>query len=172
MAEAVGVASAVITLVSAAYTSCRTLYETLGGIRDTPMHIHSISGDLEDFYCVLGTIQAILDDPDSAPGLLLPTTSENLTRVLKNSLTVFSDVSMIIQSYTTQGNAVNVSAWQRLKWTFKEKEIDDLRKSLLAHKMTLNMAISVANLSVRILVALRSYLTDLIDIMSGRRILR
>lgn len=31
-------------------------------------------------------------------------------------------------------------------WTFKEKEVDTLRRDLTAHKLTLNMAISVANL--------------------------
>ena len=107
-----------------------------------------MSCDLEDFYLVLGTIQAILDDKDSAQGILQPMTSENLVGVLKNSMVVFSDISAIVKSYTTQGNSVDSSRWQRLKWTFKEKDVEDLRKTLLAHKMTLNMAISVANLSV------------------------
>ena len=148
MAEAIGAASSVITLVITAYQSCKTLYDTLSAIRHAPTHIHHMSCDLEDFYLVLGTIQAILDDKDSAQGILQPMTSDNLVGVLKNSMVVFSDISAIVKSYTTQGNFVDSSRWQRLKWTFKEKDVEDLRKTLLAHKMTLNMAISAANLSV------------------------
>ena len=148
MAEAIGAASSVITLVITAYQSCKTLYDTLSTLRNAPKHIRYISCDLEDFYLVLGTIQAIADDKDSAQGILQPMTSENLIGVLKNSLVVFSDISAIVNSYTIQGNSVSSSKWQRLKWSFKEKDVEDLRKTLLAHKMTLNMAISVANLSV------------------------
>lgn len=148
MAEAIGAAASVITLVTTVYQSCKTLHDTLGAIRNAPRHIYYILSDLEDFYRVLGTIQAILDDEDSAQGILQPPSSHNLTKVLKNSLVVFSDISALLKSYSKQGNAVNASTWQRMEWTFKEKDVEDLRKTLLAHKMTLNMAISVANLSV------------------------
>lgn len=105
-----------------------------------------ISGHLHDFYLVLGTIQAILDDDDSAKGILQPATSETLQKVLKSSLAVFADISALIKPYSHQVNKVDASKWGRLKWTFKEKDVEDLRRTLLAHKMTLNMAIAVANL--------------------------
>ncbi len=148
MAEAIGVASAVTTLIATAYKSSKTLYYILSGIKNAPRHLHLLSCGLEDLYLVLGTIQAMLDDQESAQGILQSTASENLTNVLQNSLDVLSRISMIVKAYASGGTSMDISTWQRVKWTFKEKEIDDLRKRLLDHKITLNLTISVANLSV------------------------
>ena len=60
MAEAIGVASAIITLVSTAYATCRKLHSNFDGMINAPKHIRIISSDLQDFYLVLGTLQALL----------------------------------------------------------------------------------------------------------------
>ena len=151
MAEVLGVASALSTLICTAYTLCKTVHNTINRIRNTPRHIHLIAKDLEDFYVSLGTVQATLDNEDATQGILKPTTSENLTRVLQNSLTVFSDINAIVQRYAAQGDGVDLSTWQRLRWTYKEKEVEELRRRLWDHRMTLNMTISVASLYVRVL---------------------
>ncbi len=58
MAETVGLTSAIVSLVTTAYTSCQKLYSTFDGARNAPKHIATISNDLEDFYLVLGTFQS------------------------------------------------------------------------------------------------------------------
>ena len=75
MAEAIGAASAVITLVATAYASCRKLHDAIKRIRNSPRYLYVLSNDLEDFYLVLGTLQTILDGKESADGRVQALTS-------------------------------------------------------------------------------------------------
>lgn len=145
MAEALGLTSAIVSLVATAYSSCQELYSTFDGIRNAPKHIATISNDLQDFYLVLGTIQALLDDEDFSAGIAQHSHSENLCKVLEDCIRVFSELNTIISDYQAHNRDSVSGTWQRLKWTFKESEIKTLRGDLMGCKTTLNLAISVAN---------------------------
>ena len=146
MAEAVGLAASVMTLVSVAYKSCKSLIDTITRLDDAPKHVHAIANDLEDFYHLLGTLQAVLDEEDSAAGIIEPAMSGHLSQALKHCLEVLKTTNLIIAEYDDRDRSiVGLHLWKRVKWTFKEKEIDDVRKELAQCKMTLNMAVSVAN---------------------------
>ena len=147
MAEAVGLASAIVSLVSTAYSSCQKLYSTCDGLRNAPKHIATVSNDLEDFYLVLGTVQELLDDEEFSASIVQYARSENLCGVLDHCLMIFEDLN-IISEYQGHSKDSKNGSWQRLKWTFKRSKIDDLRNNLMGCKATLNMAISVANWSV------------------------
>lgn len=82
MTEAIGVASAITTLVATAYTSRKFLHETFNEMIHTQRDLHIISRDLEDFYLALGTIQAIFDDNENARGTMRSAPAGNLTMVL------------------------------------------------------------------------------------------
>ena len=148
MAEAIGAVSAVMTLVATAYTLCKNLHDIIKRIRNTPRSLYVLSRDLEDFYLVLGTLQSILDSRESTQGMLRAVTTQSLERALQDSVGVFSDINIVVGNPTKKGNVINYPVWKRIKRTFKEKEVVNLRKMLLDHKMTLNMAISVANMFV------------------------
>lgn len=145
MADAVGLASAIVSLVTTAYSSCQKLYTTFDGVRNAPKHIATISNDLEDFYLVLGTFQALLDDEEFSTGIVQHAQSGNLCNVLKDCLLVFKEFNTIISEYQAQNKNSAIGTWQRLKWKFKESEVKDLRRDLMGCKATLNVAISVAN---------------------------
>ena len=145
MAEAVGLTSAIVTLVTTAHSSCQELYSKFDGLRNAPKHIVAISSDLQDFYLVLGTIQALLDDEDFAAGLVQHAQSVNLCKVLKDCVAVFREFSTIVSEYQASNKYSAIGTWQRMKWTFKESEIKALRSDLNGCKVTLNLAISVAN---------------------------
>ena len=144
MAEAVGLTSAIVTLVTTAYSSCQELYSTFDGVRNAPKHIAVISNDLQDFYLVLGTIQALLDDEDFSAGIAQHSHTENLCKVLKDCIRVFNELNIIISNYQAHNRDSATGTWQRLKWTFKESEIKTLRSDLMGCKAILNLAISVA----------------------------
>ncbi len=146
MADTVGLTSAIVSLVTNAYSTCQKLYSTFDGLRSAPKHITTISNDLEDFYLVLGTIQALLDDEEFSAGILQHAQSTNLCNVLRNSVLVFKNLYTIVSEYQVHSRLPEIGPWQRLKWTFKETEIRSLRLDLMGCKATLNMAISVANL--------------------------
>ena len=145
MAEVIGLTSAILSLVTTAYSSCQTLYSTFDGVRNAPKHIAVISNDLEDFYLVLGTIQALLDDEEFSAGIVQYAQSQNLCKVLEDCVAVFKNLETIISEYQAHSKDPAIRTWQRLKWTFKESEIKNLRRNLSGCKATLNLAISTAN---------------------------
>ena len=146
VAEAVGLASSLSSLVATAYSSCQKLNSIFQGARNAPKHIKALSSDLEDFYLVLGTLQALLDDEELSPGVTAQATSLNLCNVLENCISVFKSIKIIASEYQIAQKRAELGIWQRLRWTFKEPEIDNFRKDLMGCKATFNMSISVANL--------------------------
>lgn len=143
MAEAVGLASAVITLAK----SCQGLYNAISRIKKAPKHIDLLSRDLKDLDLILDTLQALFKDDEFSVGSPASLSQfENLAPVLQNCSSIFSGIQTIVDGYKSQGTSADLGTWKRLQWTFKEKEIEGYRKDLVTHKMTLNIAISVANM--------------------------
>ena len=66
--------------------------------------------------------------------------------VLENSLAVFKDLNTILCTYRNRGSFASVGKRACWRWHFEEKEIEALRRSLNAHKLTMNTAISVVTL--------------------------
>ena len=145
MAEAVGLTAAIITVVKTAYSSCQELYRAFDGVRNAPKHIATISNDLQDFYLVLGTMQTLLDDEEFSAGIVRQAQSANLCKVLEDCILVFKDFNTIICEYQAHDKGSATGTWQRLKWAFKESEIQGFQHHLVAYKITLNLAISMAN---------------------------
>ena len=145
-AEALGLASAVNTLVATAYSSCQKVDSIFEGARNAPKHIKALSSDLEDFYLVLGTLQALLDDEDFSPGVIRQAISLNLCKALENCIAIFKNIRIVASEYQIHHKRSEPGTWQRLKWTFKESEISSFRRDLMGCKSTLNMSISLANL--------------------------
>lgn len=144
MADAVALAASLITLVTSAYNSCQRVYEVSSSIINAPSHISTISTDLGDFYLVLASLQTLLNEDSFTQRASYLNTSKDLNEALKSSMRVFADLSSILGMYKKPGSRFPVA--YRFRWTFKEKEVEDLRKSLNAKKLTLNTAISVATL--------------------------
>ena len=146
MAEAIGLTASLITLVATAYSSCKTLHDLSSGICNAPRHIRALSQDLDDYYLVLGTLQSLLSDQDYHFTASHASTSKDLAMVLENSLAVFKDLNTILGTYKKRGSLASVGKRACWRWHFEEKEIEARRRSLNAHKLTMNTAISVANL--------------------------
>ena len=145
MAEAVGLAASIITLVSLAYKSCKNLSDSITRMEDAPKHVFAIANDLEDLYSLLGTLQAVLEEGDSLAATLEPAMSGNLSQVLSHCLNIFKATNIIVAEYDNRNHSIiGMHAWKRLKWSFMEKEIQDARRELAQCKLTLNMAVSVA----------------------------
>ena len=72
--------------------------------------------------------------------------SGQLSQVLRHCVGIFKTTSIILAEYDDRSkSSASPHFWKRMKWTFKEKEIEEARKELVQCKLTLNMAISVAN---------------------------
>ena len=145
MADTIGLASSNITLAFTVYKACQALHNAVDGFRNAYHRIHVLSSDLEAFYLVLGTLQVILQDEASTAIAVERAMSCGLSRALEESMGNFQRITVFVQTLKAPGNDSPQAAWQRAKWTFKEKTIAGFRKELTACKMTLSMAISNAN---------------------------
>lgn len=142
MAEPLGVISAVAQILTTCITLCRTTAELVDQIQKAPKHIAAIASDLRAFYSVLGTIQAYLGHEETQTGVLHPSTSSDVQTVLKNCVTIFLEFHKIVHEF----HHIDMRLWERVKWTWKHKEVLQLRDQLGADKITLNVAIATANL--------------------------
>ena len=150
MAEPISLAASLITVAITASELCQAVYQTLSTLREVPKQLRHIHSDLGDFYKVLGTLQALLEDEETMGGVVQPMTSINLQNVLNNSVTIFKELAALIKPFEEQGQggSTALTPWQRVKWVFGEKERLELRKMLIGNKITLNLAISIANVFV------------------------
>lgn len=148
MPEPITIASAVGAIVGNGIKLCLGVYGTIDGMKQAPKHLKAVSCDLRDFYSVLGTIQGYLDDKELTQGLLHTQSCDNLQSILANSLSVLQDFEKIVSGYINAGqeSSVNVTRWQKVSWTWKLADVENLRKNLSDHKATLSIAIAVANL--------------------------
>ncbi|KAF8847318.1 hypothetical protein BDZ45DRAFT_342749 [Acephala macrosclerotiorum] len=138
-------ASAIAPLVVKAFTLSQQVYTTISQITNAPKHIKAISNDLEDFYIILGTLKGYLEDEDLSQGVLHPSTSNSLGSVLENSVKIFTELNGMVLIYRARGGFGDIGKWRSIKYTFMSAEVESMRAHLAAHKLTLNMAISLAN---------------------------
>ncbi len=145
MAEAIGLSSAVLTLASAAYKSCQTLHNAVDGVRSAHEQMLALSSDLEAFYLVLGSLQTVLQDETFAPVAVDHIMSSGLSKALDGSMEIFKKLTAIAASLRGQQNSASPGTLKKAKWMLKEKAIAELRNELMQCKITLNIAICVAN---------------------------
>ncbi|KAF4635838.1 hypothetical protein G7Y89_g2253 [Cudoniella acicularis] len=145
MADPIAVASAITGLVIKAFTVSKDVYAQAKQISNAPKHIQAISRDLEDFYSILGTLKLYLEDGDLTAGLLYSAGRTNLENALENCLLAFDRTNELVGSFKAKGGVGDVGTWKRIQFSFKSAQTEALRNELAAHKLSLNIAISLVN---------------------------
>ncbi|KAI9690587.1 MAG: hypothetical protein M1822_009550 [Bathelium mastoideum] len=146
MAEPLGLATAIGSLISYAYKISKTTYEAIDGIRKAPKHLSFISDDLKVFYSNLGTLYGYLSEDDTATGVLHPAVSLELKDVLRNCIAIVEELKAFINEYTKDEATGSAAKWHYAQWPWKEKEVTRLREHFSTNKMTLSCVISSINL--------------------------
>lgn len=72
--------------------------------------------------------------------------SEDIQRALNSSLVTFAGLRVVLNTYKQSRSPTNASNTKRFKWTFRAKEINDLRNSLEAQKLTLSSVVGLYSL--------------------------
>lgn len=150
MPEPLTIVTGVSTLLSNAIKLLKDVQSTVSAIKNAPAHITAICNDLEDFCSVLGTLQIILDDEGYSSEPLQRTSLTNLQSILEHCVSVFTNLRRIVNGFSNRGGVAEQGKWKNFNWTLQEAEVDALRQELLAHKMTLNIEISLINLYVHL----------------------
>ena len=142
MAEPLGLATAIGTLISYGYKLTKTTYEAIDSFKTAPKHLRAISRDLKALYSVLGPLYGYLSEDDTATGVLHRSISLELKEVLANCVDIFKELATIVNEYSRDEIVGNVAKWHSALWPWKEKEVTRWREHLSANKITLNIAIA------------------------------
>jgi hypothetical protein len=148
MADPLSLAVTITTLVTKAFAISNDIKTTINQIANAPSHIQAVASDLEDIYSILGTLKGYLDDSEMSVGVVQAAARTNIDCVLGNCLTIFSQISTLVNSCKARSRVGDITTWRKIRYSFNSTEIDALRTELGAHKLTLNMAISLVNLWV------------------------
>lgn len=111
-----------------------------------------LSRDLDDIYTVAGTLHAYLNDNDFAESVIWAALSGNLAEVVTSSLSIFEDIKTRVKDIDPFGkgdlNTIARGGKEPSRPGLGKDEVDGLRKCLNSHKITMNIAISMASLYV------------------------
>ncbi|KAM0573509.1 hypothetical protein ACHAP6_004720 [Verticillium nonalfalfae] len=149
MAEPIGAISGVAGLIIFATNLSVGISRRIDAVRGLPRTLQALSADLKGFVSVLGTLQGYLDHEDTRQGVLHPGTVDELSDVLEDCIQVFTELSQQLnKDLNGSGEAsadAKMSTWRRLRLSFRDKDFEELRAKLAARKLTLTVAVSVAN---------------------------
>lgn len=139
MVEPVGLASGLLTLATFAFQSCTTLYNTVHSFQSHPKRVRDLIEELEALSGVLGplaeTVSATTDFDLSALDVPLLRCG--------NSCNEF-DQEIKKCSSRSGGNRTSFRDWAKLR--YMGEDIDGFRRVLAGYKLTINIALTDANL--------------------------
>lgn len=157
MPEPVAIAAGVASLLTSTYTLSKALYQAVDVILQAPTHLKLVSQDLKAFYSILSTLHGYLQEEDTAAGVVHPATCRDLRETLTQCLQIFQQLGELIAEFLRNDATEEVSKWKTVRYLWKQDEVSRIREHLMAHKVTINLAVCSANLCVYIA---RSRLTD------------
>ncbi|KAH8657386.1 hypothetical protein BGZ60DRAFT_531552 [Tricladium varicosporioides] len=139
MAEAIGLASGLLTLAGFAFQASMTLYKTIQSFQFHPKQLRDLEEELDSLSAVLGSLTETVNatsDVDLSP-LELP-----LLRC-GNACKEFEQEIMKCSSHSS-GNRTSFRDWAKLR--YMGDNIDGFRQLLAGYKSTINIALMDANL--------------------------
>ena len=148
MTDPLSVSAGIIAVVTLAYSSSKTLFETVKGIRDAPKTFQDLSTDLEGLQAVLGLLGASLDSGGEAGSFSEAQVSclEHLATPLSACSDVCSEFKLKLEKSTRHSSDTHTSFRDSFKLQFKDTEITTFRYRLASYKLTLSIALEFASL--------------------------
>ena len=126
----------------------RKLQELIDGIQGAPEAVKALSKDLHALQGVLEALNNLLADSHFTERGLCAEAMPALEPHLQNCTTTLDSIFMAIARHTKPSGDPRKSKWSGFIWYFREKEILTLQNRLATYKMSLDLAVSVANLYV------------------------
>lgn len=145
MAEIVGFAASTITLLATAYDTFQTLYNILEGIQNASKCINSLRQDIHDVCHMLGNLQSLLNDEETSHGVSRSLTSESLTKILNCYLRSANNLGNMVSEFKSGETGEKLGLWRSGMWVVKRRVVEGYRRDLREQKMTLCLALAVAN---------------------------
>lgn len=140
MAEAVGLASGLLTLVVFAFDASKSLYEAISSFKSQRQTIKDILADLSALVTVVTTIRERAQQPTGAAKL------EPLRQPLECCATTCKEMREMLHACSSHSKDGQTSVRDWLKMQYREKSFDDMKNQLSSYKTTLVIAFQSINM--------------------------
>ncbi|KAJ4383784.1 hypothetical protein N0V86_000627 [Didymella sp. IMI 355093] len=161
MAEAVGLASGLLTLVVFTFDASKSLYEAVSSFKSQRQTIKDVLADLDALATVLATIREQAQHPAKAAKL------ELLRQPLECCAITCKEMREMLNVCSAHSGDRQSSVRDWLKMRYREKSFDDIKKRLSSYKTTLVVAFQSVNIQDH--SATQESLGDLKDLISGTK---
>lgn len=140
----------VIGAVKVAWKGALETKEFIDSIKGAPTAVNRLSQDLTALYTILGVLHSYFDGLDlqkqSGQSKQVAQVAQLVDLPLKNCINAYADITLLIRPFIKPSGDARTSKWKGIKWNFKEKEVVALQTVLISYKVTLEIAVGVANL--------------------------
>ena len=134
MAEAVGLASGLLTLTVAAYKSSKSLYEVVSSFQSQRKSIKDIQTNLNSLVTVIGKIHEQIQSSQEVERL------EALRQPLNCCVTTCQEMHEMLDACTKHGKDGRNSVRDWLNMRYRERGFEDMKQRLVSYKSTLSIA--------------------------------
>jgi hypothetical protein len=148
MVDPFGITAGVIGVALSALHSARRLKELIDGIQGAPEAVRALSEDLYALQDVLKSLNTLLQDARFTGRRGRAEAMPALEPHLKNCADTLDSMFLAIARHTKSSGDPSKSKWSSFVWYFREKELLTLQNRLKTYKMSLDLAVSIANLYV------------------------
>lgn len=144
MAEAIGIVSALATLVSSAVASSTALYQTIQSFKKKENVVRDLRDEVEDLGGVLRVLQEVVGDGSIDIGLQI--LEKPLARCSKHC----KEYNDLITKCTERSTQYRTSVRDWVKLRYMGEDIVGFKNTLGGYKSTINIALAGANLCVQL----------------------
>lgn len=140
MAEAVGLASGLLTLIIFAYNTSKSLYEAVSSFQSQRKTIKDVLADLDSLVTMLEKINEQAQRSQEVERL------EPLREPLNYCATTCHEMHEMLDACTTHSKEGRDSVRDWLNMRYHEKSFEDMKKRLASFKSTLSIAFESINM--------------------------
>jgi len=140
MAEAVGLASGLLTLIIFAYDTSKSLYEAISSFKSQRKTIKDVLADLDSLVTVVEKIREQAQSSEEIEKL------ESLREPLNCCATTCHEMHEMLDACTKHSQDGRASVRDWLNMQYHEKSFEDMKKRLASFKSTLSIAFQLINM--------------------------
>ncbi len=140
MAEAVGLASSLLTLIIFTYNTSKSLYEAVSSFKSQRKTIKDVLADIDSLVTVLKKIHEQAQCSEEVERL------EPLQEPLNYCTTTCHEMHEMLNACTIHSKEARDSVRDWLNMRYHEKSFEDMKKRLASFKSTLSIAFELINM--------------------------
>lgn len=149
MADPLSLTASIIAIAGLAYQSSKNLYEVLNSIQNAPKTLQVLKEDISTIQHLLISIKRDIEDSsENSFSNGVKKCLEEAKLVLAGLTTAADEFSEKIGKIMSHSNENHISARDRFKLRFEEKDILAFKYRIGTYKATLNIMLALASLQV------------------------